>query len=366
MEFRSRSVPHLAGHLLLAMALGAPCGSAAQGSGDSEGNAAVLEREFPGMFEALTRLERAHGVLFGQLWLEGEAVRATGEDLPTFGFEFDMVERLTFLLQADGTADEVAEEAAAGFAVLGSRGAEIIARGNAFYREVLVILADERVTDRRAELAEAVQRYRSKPAVALSPLPKDMDVLYDHQHAQAFRGGYADLGGVIWAGHWMKLAATEPLTDFPGRAERLAGLDTVTNRFYSKLSYGQPPEFFPTELPMAPAIAPGIIFLSSESAVIWDNLAMMQEVLADVIAAPGLQDVRGAVDAVIDHFMDPTYGVTDVGDWESMALGHGIFYQGGYPLGDMTTSELNGGGHAAHLAALGRRPAPILIRGMPE
>ena len=122
MEFRNRLVPHLTGHLLLAMALGAPCGSAAQGSGDSGGNAAVLEREFPGMFEALTRLEHAHGVLFGQLWLEGEAVRATGEDLPTFGFEFDMVERLTFLLQADGTADEVAEEAAAGFAVLGSRG----------------------------------------------------------------------------------------------------------------------------------------------------------------------------------------------------------------------------------------------------
>jgi len=319
------------------------------------------------MFEALIRLERAHGLLFGQLWLEGEAVRATGEDIPTFGFEFDMVERLTILVQGDGTADEVAEEAAAGFAVLGPRGAEIIARGNAFYRAAVGILVDPRVTDRRAALAEAVQRYLSKPDVALLPLPKDMDVLYDHQHALAFRGGYADLDGVIWAGHWMKLAATEPLTDFPGRAERLAGLDTVTNRFYTKLSYGEPPEFFPTELPMAPAIAPGVISLSPESAIIWDNLSMMQEVLADVIAAPGLQDVRGAVDAVIDHFMDPTYGVTDEGNWESMALGHGIFFQGGYPLGVMIRSELNGGGHAAHLAASrGRRGGPIIIRGMPE
>jgi hypothetical protein len=194
-----------------------------------------------------------------------------------------------------------------------------------------------------------------------------MDVLYDHQHAQAFRTGYADLDGVIWAGHWMRLAATEPLTDFPGRAERVAGLDTVAQRYYAKLSYGEPPQFFPSELPMAPAIAPGLIFLSQDAAVIWDNLSMMQEVLADVIAAPDLHDVRGAVDAVIDHFLDPTYGVTDEGNWESMALGHGIFFQGGYPLGVMTDSELNAGGHAAHLAAsLGKRGGPIIIKGMPE
>jgi len=44
-----------------------------------------------------------------------------------------------------------------------------------------------------------------------------------------------------------------------------------------------------------------------------------------------------------------------------MALGHGIFFQGGYPLGIMTESELNVGGHAAHLQSGGQ----IIIPGMP-
>jgi hypothetical protein len=275
-----------------------------------------------------------------------------------------MVERLTTLVQEEGTADEVAAEAREGYRAVGARGAAIIERGNAFYREVLGILVDPSVTGvpaRRAALDEAVERYLSHPEAALPSAPKNMDVLYEHSHALAFRGGYADLDGLIWAGHWMKLAATEPLTDFPTMEERSEGLDTVVTRFYAKLSYGEPPQFFPSEVPLAPAIAPGLIFLSPESTMIWDNLTMLQEVLADILAAPDVPDVQAAIDEAIDFFIDPTLGTVDHGTWESMALAHGIFFQGGYPLGVMTESELNVGGHAAHLKAGG----PIIIPGMP-
>jgi len=115
----------------------------------------------------------------------------------------------------------------------------------------------------------------------------------------------------------------------------------VSARFYSKLTYGEPPEFFPSELPLAPAICPGLIFLSPETAMIWDNLSMMQEVLADILASPDVTDVRAALDLAIDQFLDPEYRMTDRDDWESMALLHGIFFQGGYPLAVMTESELN-------------------------
>ena len=334
-----------------------------QGTADSDHHASVLERTHPEVYEIMVRLERAHGVLFGRLAKEGEVVRASGEDAPTFEFELEMLERLTGMVQEEGTLEDVAEEAAAGFAVLGPRAAAIIARGNAFHREVLGILADPEITEfaaRRAALAEAVEWYRSRPEVALPSAPKDMDLLYDHPHALDFRSGYADVDGLIWAGHWLKLAATEPLTDLRG-AQRTAGLDTVIARYYSKLSYGEPPEFFPSEIPLAPAIAPGLIFLSPESAMIWDNLSMMQEVLADVLASPEVTDVRAAIDEAVEHFMDPTFAMTDQADWEIMALRHGIFFQGGYPLAVMTESELNVGGHAAHL----RGGGPIIIPGMP-
>jgi hypothetical protein len=308
-------------------------------------------------------MERAHGVMFGGLAEEGEAVRSRADTMPTFGFELDMVERLTQLVSETGTAEEVADEAEAGFAVFGARGAEIIARGNAFYREVLGILAEPGMAfpERRTAVGEAVTRYRSRAEVALPSAPKNMDILYDHPYALDFRTGYADLDGLVWAGHWLRLAATEPLTDFAEKEVRAEGIDTVTTRYFAKLSYGDPPEFFPSEIPLAPAIAPGIIFLSPEAAMIWDNLSMMQEVLADILASPSVEDVDAAVEDAIAFFMDPAEGITEQGVWEIMALRHGIFFQGGYPLRPMTESELNVGGHVAHM----RGGGPIIIPGMP-
>ena len=352
--------PLLAG-LLLVLALPDP--GTAQGAPDSEPGSAVLEREYPELYHLLVRVERAHGVLFGELAKEGDAVRASGGDVPTFGFELDMVERLTAMVGTDGTLQDVADEAAEGFAVLGERAAGVIARANAFHREVLGVLADPSIgpRDRPAALNAAVQRYLSRPDLALPSTPKDMGVLYDHPYTLAFRTGYADLDGLIWAGHWLKLAASEPLTDFPRGEQRDAGLDTVTTRYFAKLSYGEPPQFFPSEIPLAPSIAPGLIFISPEAAMIWDNVSMMQEVLADVLASPSVEDVRAALDEAIDHFMDPTYRMTVQGEWEIMALRHGIFFQGGYPLGILTESELNVGGHFAHLRGGGQ----IVIPGMP-
>ena len=343
----------------LLMALGGPLG--AQGTDDLGGHAAVLKREHPGVYDLSMRIERAHGLVFAGLAPEGDSVRARGDSLPTFGFELELVERLTQLVSGEGQGEEVAQEAAAGYAVLGPRAAAIIERANAFYREVLGILADRTVTDREAELAAAVERYRSRPDVALPAAPKNMDILYDHPYALDFRTGYTDLDGVIWAGHWFNLAVSEPLTDFAEEERRLAGIDTVTNRYFAKLSYGEPPEFFPSELPLAPSISPGLIFLSPQAAMIWDNLSMMQEVLADVLASPAVTDVPAAIDETVAWFMDPVNGVTDQDFWEIMALRHGIFFQGGYPIAVMSESERNVGGHAAHM----REGGTLIIGGMP-
>jgi hypothetical protein len=352
MKSHAAAASLLAGLALVFVPAFFPAGVGAQSAEASERYVAALQREYPDLYEMLIKLERIHGVMFGALYEEGEAVRASGTDVPTGGFELDLVEQLTFMVGEEGTLDHVADEAAAGYAVLGKRAAEVVARTHAFHREVLGILVDDAVTDRRAALREAVARYQSRPEVALPALPKDMDVLYDHPYALDFRTGYTDLDGVIWAGHWLKLAATEPLTDLTGE-QQAAGIDTVTTRYFSKLSYGEPPQFFPSELPLAPSIAPGIIFMSPEAAMIWDNLSMMQEVLADILASAEVTDLRAAIDEAVDHFLDPTYRMTDQGDWEIMALRHGIFFQGGYPLAVMTESERNVGGHAAHLGGGG-------------
>jgi hypothetical protein len=191
-----------------------------------------------------------------------------------------------------------------------------------------------------------------------------MDLLYDHPYALQFRGGYNDLDGLIWAGYWFKLASTEPLTDRAEKAARQEGIDTVTNRYFMKLSYGEPPEFFPSEVPLAPAISPGLISMSVDAAMIIDNLSFMHEVLADVLASPDVPDVHAALAETVEHFLDPEYRVTDRDDWELMALRHGIFFQGGFPLDLMLQSERNVGGHAAHFGGGGG--GPVIVPGMPR
>jgi len=361
-NFRERGALPLVCALSIALSsLVVPSTTSAQAPDDLGGHAAILKRDHPGLYDLMLRIERAHGLMFGGLAAEGDAMRERKDSIATYGFELDMVERLTALVGGEGTVDDVEEEAAAGYAVLGPRAAQIIARGNAFWRETLGILAGEQnFQARRAALAAAVERYQSHEDVALPVIAKNMDILYQHPYTEDFRRGYADLDGFVWAGLWLNLAASEPITDFTGEARR-SGIDTVTTRYQAKLSYGEPPEFFPSELPLAPTIAPGLIFISPETAMIWDNLSMLQEVLADILAAPDVPDVQEAVDEAVAFFMDPVSGITDQGQWEIMALRHGIFFQGGYPLAFMKESELNVGGHAAHLQAGGA----IIIPGMP-
>lgn len=323
----------------------------------------VLEQEYPAVYEMLVRIDRVQGVFFGRLAEEGEIVRASEDKLPSFDFEFDMLDELSTLVHEKGTLDELADEAERGYAVLGERAATILKRSRSFRLETLGILADPSIVghaNRQAALSDAVTRYRQDPAVALTADPKNMDVLYEHGHALDFRTGYADLGGLLWAGHWYTLAVTEPLVDLDG-PERLAGFDTIQTRYYSKLSYGEPPEYFPSELPMAPAIAVGFRYLSPDAAVIWDNLSMFEEVLADILASPDVTDVDAAIEEVVEFFVDPEIGLTDELEWSAMTLRHGIFLQGGHPIAVMRESELNVGGHAAHIqggGGLGRMTFP--------
>jgi hypothetical protein len=189
-----------------------------------------------------------------------------------------------------------------------------------------------------------------------------MDILYDHPFTWAFRTGYPDLGGFVWAGHWYQLAASEPLMLSKTPDERLAGLATVRSRYFAKLSYGEPPEFFPSELPLTPPIAPLLVSAHPRAAIILDNLNMLQDVLSDILVAPGAKDVQAALDETITQFLDPTFRVTDRYDWMVMALRHSIFNQGGPALGTMTRTERNNSGHAQHLQGGG---GPIILPGMP-
>jgi hypothetical protein len=334
-----------------------PC--AVKGQVDAFGQAEGLRREYPELHQLVLRLDEAHAVMLAEVARRSAAERSARRVSSRADFSADLLERLT----RDVGAGLTDASPGGGLDVLGARGAEVVRWGRAFQREVLSALADPNVADARAALARVIERYRERPDLALVGAPKSMDVLYTHPYAQAFRTAYGDLDGLSWAGGWLRLAATEPLTDIVPGAARAAGVDTVSTRYFAKLTREALPQAFPTELPLAPAIAPGLIWLSPESAMIWDNLSLLLEVIADVAASPDNDDLPTAVDAAVDFFLDPETAVTDRDAWEIMALRHGIFFQGGFPLAVMTQSERNVMGHATHLAGGGML---MTMPGMPR
>jgi hypothetical protein len=343
--------------VLLIICVGSPNSSQAQPADAAGRRIASFKSEWPDLYARVIAVERAHGVLYGALLRDRGKVK-----------EADLYGRLTRRVKAAAPVASADPEADAGYALLGTRAAEVIRRTQAFHQEVLSIFAGVAALDRARALDEAVDRYLSRPEVSLPDVPKDMTILYDHTHTSFVtdaagprrRQPYPNLSGFLWATHWFQLAAIEPLELATTPDERRQGLTIVADRFVRKLSGGKPPDSFPTELPLAPCIAPGLVMIHLRAAAILDNLNMLHAVLADVLMHPKVENVRAAVDGAIAQFTDRTSRVVEVDDWIQMALRHSIFAQGGPALGTMTQSERNSNGHLQH--ATGGRAT---MRGMP-
>ncbi len=302
--------------------------SAGQGNG-GDGRRLSLEQVAPELSARLLGVERAQGVLLGAL-MSGQGIVD----------EAAIYQRLIHRVADRSDADRPDADADNGYATLGTRGAQIIRRTQAFHHEVLAIFATLPPGARRKALDDAVLRYRSRPEVALADLPKDMTLLYDHPYTSFVppRPGeseprrelaYPTLTGFVWAAHWYQLAVQESL-EGSDPLERDRGLAIVADRFMRKLSGGTPPDTFPTELPLAPAIAPGLVATHDRAAAIIDNLNMMMDVLFDVLVRRGVADRRSAVDTVLDQFTDRQYRCVPADEWIVVALRHSIFEQGGF------------------------------------
>jgi len=310
----------------------------------------------PSLNTRLLALERAQGVLFSAL------IAGTGKV-----DESAVLQRMTRQLGETGAAPDL--EADKGFDALGPRGARTIRRAYAFHREVVAIYAGRPPSERKVALDAALRKYQEGPEPALPDAAKDMSILYDHPYSPFVppvppeseprrKLAYPTLTGFMWAARWYQLAVLEALEPFGAPGERDRDLATVAARLGSKLPSGSPPYAFPEELPLAPAIAPGLVALHDRSASVIDNLNMMLEVLTDVLEHPAVADRRAALDTVIAQFTNRQYRCVSTDEWILVALRHSIFAQGGFALAAVTVNERNAfsGVHGQHYGP--RRPPP--------
>jgi len=231
---------------------------------------------------------------------------------------------------------------------------DAIGRGVDLLRiQILDIHSDPAISNQSEAVEAAIDRYLRNPGETLPARPKSMDLLHDHPLAGSLHTVAHHRLGESRAGVWLRLALFQPVL-VVGEMEGVDardGVATVVSRYL--LKSGSPLSDFPSELPMAPTIAPDLTARYPRAAAIFDNLNLLRELVAEVLAS-GSTDAESRIGEAIRLFLDPSEGLTTHYEWVLMSLRHGIFHQGGPALGTLEGNERNEGpGHAGHAGHVG-------------
>jgi hypothetical protein len=257
---------------------------------------------------------------------------------PFDSWESEVRSKMTALLRTKPSSTEIL--GAYEGSPLPERAVEVIRIGRLFEDRVYEILADTAVMDKGTALEDVVKMYLSS-GLSVPDRPKPANLLFDHPHAGAFLSGYPKLCGLLWSTQWLQLAAIEAMI-LPEQADDRGSVAAVGERFQNKIvpdALTRSP--VPVELPMAPAIAPGLFSLSQQTAIILDNLNMFETVVADILGYPNVENRAAIVDSLVDEFTNHAENFDPTIDYLASALRGGIYNQGGPALGELSQSERN-------------------------
>lgn len=231
--------------------------------------------------------------------------------------------------------------------------AAVFDRAYEFRRRVYQILADSRIADRGTAIEQATDDYL-RHSLAVPPTPKSLDSpdAHDgHDGAHDVRQAYPTVSGLVWAYQWLELALCEPLIAHDATEDRRAGVAAVVSRFHDMLESA--PSGLPSEMPTAPAIAPGLTQRHPRAAAIFDNVHALHQVVWTILR-DSHTDAGPEVQAAVDTFLSPQHLAVSRDDWMLMSLRRGIWWQGGPAIGRMDEPERNRRVQHEH----GRMPLP--------
>ena len=173
--------------------------------------------------------------------------------------------------------------------------------------------------------------------------PKESDYLLEHDQANGLKSAFPLLRGFLWTHQWLQLAALEAVILQGLDSQFNGGVDVALERFWNKVGSSGGMTMFPapSELPMAPAIAPDLYSQSSEAAIILDNLNLLETVIADILSFPNVDNRDELMDQAVAFFTDKETNNAASMDYLLFALRGGIYNQGGPAVGELMQSERN-------------------------
>jgi hypothetical protein len=206
-----------------------------------------------------------------------------------------------------------------------------------FTRQVYDVWADPSIpaNEKDGRVTELLGHYRMRGDLALSSMPKSMDVMDSQIYSLAFRRGLPKSNGLLWAGQWLQTGLFEPLMIATSTTQRKSLVDATITRFRRMVK--TPLESTPYLMPLAPTIAPTFARRYPETAAILDNLHMMDNVVADILSSPEIPASakrKEILHASATFRSDTAYAVS-YDEWFRMGEVMGLNNMGGSPVGTL-------------------------------
>jgi len=286
---------------------------------------------YPGADRLFAAFDYGHAILYERLYNDAHA--------PTFELEEREYNFITKKLLASPPRLPLEEAAIeVNYAKMAPEAKMMFDWAHLLHRQIYDVLASEAMplAEKDAKIAELVAYYKTRPDLAFSSVPKNMELMEGQPYSLAFRHAYPKFNGLIWGYHWLQVGLYEPLMIGTSQEERQAGVAAAVTRFRQMLENA--PEHMPRVMPMTAAIAPTFSKRYQEAAIIFDNLHAMHDVVSDILAndlVPHNQKRRAILEAA-SRYRDATSYRMPVSEWATMGEMMGIANMGGPAVNIMT------------------------------
>jgi hypothetical protein len=290
-----------------------------------------FRRTYPAADRLFNAFDYGHAILYERLYNDPTANPTILEQQ-----EYDFITRKLLVSPPRLPLEEGAIEIA--YAKLAPEAKAMFEWAHLLHRQVYDVLSSEAMSQSEKDrmLARLLTYYKSRPDLAFSSQPKNMELMEGQPYSLAFRRRYPKFNGLIWSYHWLQVGLYEPLMLGRTQEERQAGVSAAVTRFRQMLENA--PEHMPRVMPMTAAIAPTFAKRYPEAAIIFDNLHAMHDVISDILTSDRVPraEKRRAILQAARQYRDASSFLMPVAEWSTMGQMIGIANMGGPAVGVLT------------------------------
>ncbi|MEO5568416.1 MAG: hypothetical protein ABIR92_07990 [Gemmatimonadaceae bacterium] len=286
----------------------------------------AFRNTYPGADRLFNAFDYGHAILYEKLYTDPNPEAALSR-------EYDFITKKLLVSPPRLPLEEAAIEVQ--YAKLAPEAKMMFDWAHLLHRQIYDVLAMESMSqsDKDAKVEELVRYYKTRPDLAFSSIPKNMDLMEGQPYSLAFRQKYPKFNGLIWGYHWLQVGLYEPMMVGRTLEERQAGVSAAVTRFRQMLENA--PENMPRVMPMTAAIAPEFAKRYTEAAIIFDNLHSMHDVVSDILANPNVPRNRKRAEILKagSLYRDATSFAMTRAEWMDMANMMGVANMGGPAVG---------------------------------